>query len=90
VEWNGITNVLTFEAPVMAGINTFALAIADTQDQRFDSAVFFSGLRQSQSTNGGGGGIIDPPVNAVPLPATAWLLISGVAALTAMRRRRQS
>lgn len=89
LEWNGITNVLTVEAPVIAGINIFALAIADTADRRFDSAVFFSGLRQAQSTNGGGGGIIDPP-GVIPLPATAWLLLSGVAGLAAVRRRQRA
>ena len=86
MEWNGITQRYTFEAPVTLGQNSFSLAIADTADTRFDSVVFFSGLRAGAST--GGGGIIDPSV--IPLPAAGWLLLTGMGGLALMRRRKRS
>ena len=89
IEWNGLTDAFTIEAPVVAGENTFTLAIADTSDSIYDSAVFFGGMQAIGSfTPGGGGddgGIIDMPV--IPLPAGVFLLPMGLLALGGLRRR---
>ena len=89
VEWNGLTDAFTIEAPIVAGENILTLAIADTSDSIFDSAVFFGGLETIDDfTNGGGddgGGIIDMP--AIPLPAGMFLLPMGLLALGGLRRR---
>lgn len=88
MEWNGISNRLTFEAPVLEGLNTFSLAIADTSDTIFDSVVFFSGLRAV--VGDGGGGIIPEPPGVIPLPAAGWFLLTAMGGLAMLRRRRQT
>jgi hypothetical protein len=40
IEFDGLTVVLTFRAPVIVGRNTITIAIADVGDTAFDSAVF--------------------------------------------------
>lgn len=86
IEWNGLTKAYTFEGLLKPGVNTFALAISDTQDSIFDSAVFFSSFRAA--TIDGGGGIIDP--DPVPLPAAGWLMLAGLAGLGLLRRRSRT
>lgn len=86
IEWNGLTNAfsVTGLANGNGELNTLQIAIADTSDSIFDSAVFVSNLKAGTSTGGGG---IDP-VPAVPLPAAGWLLFGGLGALGVIRRRR--
>ena len=91
LEWNGLTDAFTIEAPVVAGENTFTLAIADTSDTIYDSAVFFGGMKSIGGFTGGGGGdgggIIDPQMPVIPLPAGVFLLPMGLLALGGLRRR---
>lgn len=86
IEWNGLTKAYTFEGLVKPGVNTFALAISDTNDTVFDSSVFFAGLKAGKTD--GGGGIVDP--NPVPLPAAGWLLLASLGGLCALRRQRRA
>ena len=89
IEWNGLTDAFTIEAPVVAGENTFAIAIADTSDSIYDSAVFFGGLAAIDdfTGGGGGGGIVTPEMPVIPVPAGLFLLPMGLLALGGLRRR---
>lgn len=80
IEWNGLTDVFTVAGLVNPGVNTFTIAIADTSDTIFDSALFFGGLKAGVTT--GGGGI------QVSEPAPLALFGLGVAVLAFVRRRR--
>lgn len=82
IEWNGLTNVFTVIGLANPGVNTFALAISDTSDTIFDSAVFFGGMFASFTT--GEGGIVTPTVSE---PAMIPLMLGVLGAMTLMRRR---
>jgi hypothetical protein len=88
IEWNGLTSVFEFTALALGdgAINKIEIAISDTSDTIFDSALFFSGLKAGFTTGGGGIGPTDP--NVIPLPAAAWFLIGSLGALGALRRRQ--
>ena len=83
VELNGLTDVLTLTAlldPDVIGPYTLTIALADTGDTLFDSAVFLANLRATIADTGG---ITD----AVPVPGALVLFPLGIAALGAARRR---
>jgi hypothetical protein len=84
IEYDGFTDVFTASA---TGLSTtdeimLSLIIEDVGDSSFDSAVFLQG--------GSLGGVTPPPSNVIPLPASAWLLISGFASLAGLRRLRRA
>ncbi|MFV0335560.1 MAG: choice-of-anchor L domain-containing protein [Tropicimonas sp.] len=87
IEWDGLTGVfdITLLANGGGAVNSFELAIADTEDTIFDSAVFFTGL--NATTNSGGGGITDP---VVPLPAAGWMLLSALGGIALRARRKRA
>lgn len=53
IEYDGISNVLTVAAPVVAGENTLKIGVADTGDQRFDTGLFISGLQFAEQSSTG-------------------------------------
>ncbi|MEO0668389.1 MAG: choice-of-anchor L domain-containing protein [Pseudomonadota bacterium] len=87
LEWNGLTDVFSVTALANGGgaVNTIDIAIADTSDSIFDSALFFSNLQSGTTTTGGG---IDP--NPVPLPAGLPLMLLGLGAFGWMRRKQKA
>lgn len=90
IEWNGLTNVfqITMLANGGGAVNTIDIAIADTSDTIFDSALFFSGLKGTTTTGGGGIGPVDP--NVIPLPAGLPLLLTGLGSVLLLRRKRKT
>jgi hypothetical protein len=90
VEWNGLTDVfnLTMLANGGGAVNTINIAIADTSDTIFDSALFFTNLKAGTTSGGGGIGPIDP-TNPVPLPAGLPLLLSGLGGIFMLRRKNK-
>lgn len=80
VEYDGFTDVFTASATgLSAGTHSLSFAIADTGDSFLDSAVF---VKAGSFSSG------PPPIDPIPLPAAAWLLLGGVGALGALRRRK--
>jgi Ca2+-binding RTX toxin-like protein len=59
LEYDGISVPLSIVAPVTQGVNTIKIAVADTRDSAYDSALFISSL---SAGTGGGGGIVTPAV----------------------------
>ncbi|MEL6411832.1 MAG: choice-of-anchor L domain-containing protein [Pseudomonadota bacterium] len=91
IEWNGLTDVFNVNMLANGGgaTNTIEIAIADTSDTIFDSALFFTNLKSGTSTGDGGIGP-DPDPNVVPLPAGFPLMLAGLGALVAMRRKKKA
>lgn len=92
-QYDGLTDQLTVTGLLDSALaeHTLLIAVADTNDSIYDSAVFISGLTAGTGT--GGGGITTPPsTEVIPLPASALLLLSGLAAFggVGLRRRRAS
>lgn len=87
IEWDGLTDILSITGLIDTTLSTHTLkiAIADTSDTIFDSAVYLSSLSGTTSTGGGG---IDHPPSAVPVPASAPLILAGLAAFGFLRRRK--
>ena len=93
IEWNGLTDAFSFTALALGGgqVNTISIAISDTNDTIYDSALFFSGLKAGFTTGGGGIGPEEPEEpGVVPLPAAAWLLLGGLGGLASLRRRKRA
>lgn len=84
IEWDGLTNAMDITLLANGGgaVNTFALAIANTRDHLWDSAVFFSGLTAVSTDSSGG---VDVPV---PLPAAGWLLATALGCIVGRSLRK--
>lgn len=61
-----------------------------TTENASNSAILKARFTLVGPTGGGGGGGGDPVPSPVPLPAAGWLMLAGIAALTAARARRKS
>jgi len=92
LEWNGLTDVFNVIMLANGGgaVNTIDIAIADTSDTIFDSALFFTNLTAGTTTGGGGIGDDpgDPPDGYIPVPASMPLLLAGLGAFGLLRRRK--
>ncbi|MEM9969818.1 MAG: choice-of-anchor L domain-containing protein [Pseudomonadota bacterium] len=92
IEWDGLTEILEVTGLLNEGLteHTIKIAIADTFDTAFDSAVYLSAL--SGGTTDGGGGIDIPDdddmvMEHIPLPAGLPLLLGGLGLLGLAQRR---
>lgn len=85
IEWDGLTRVLNVTGLLDMSLSehSIKIAIADTSDRIFDSAVYIASL--SAGTTDGGGGIGGPA--PIPLPAGFPLLIAALGGLALLRRR---
>jgi hypothetical protein len=84
IEWNGLTDAMNVIALINPGeVNTFTLAIADTQDQFFDSALFMGGLQAGVTGSGGG-------IAPIPVPAALPLMLTAIGSLAWVRRRKKA
>ena len=92
IEWNGLTDVFNLIMLAEGGgaVNTIQIAIADTSDEIYDSALFFTNLIAGTTSTGGGIGEEPPVTGVIPLPAGLPLMLGALGALGIMRRRRQS
>lgn len=74
LELDGITRVLTFQAPVNPGeINHMKLAIADASDGIYDSAVFIQADSLVSNENPVADLSLTPSSGMAPLPVTAFI-----------------
>lgn len=90
IEWDGLTSILNVTGLLDTSKTTHNLkiAIADTSDRIFDSAVYITGLSAGTAT---GGGINPPDPDAyIPVPAGLPLLLGGLGALALARRRKSA
>ena len=53
IEYDGISNVLTITAPVQAGVNSVKIAVADTGDSIYDSALWISDVSLTTASSTG-------------------------------------
>lgn len=85
IEWDGLTKILQVTGLLDMNLteHTIKIALADTSDTIFDSAVYIASL--SAGTTEGGGGIDNP--SPVPLPAGLPLLLGALGGLAFLRRR---
>ncbi|MGR8931793.1 MAG: choice-of-anchor L domain-containing protein [Gammaproteobacteria bacterium] len=102
IEFDGLTRILTVKAPVTAGATEdFSLVIADTGDHVYDSTVFVSALSFFNDPgfdfSVGSVTIEDNPASngfqeftLVPLPSSAWFLISGISTMFVCFGRRRA
>lgn len=60
IEYDGFSPLLRITAPVQQGLNTVEIAIADTGDQIYDSALFFSNLHSTPYSGSGLATVIQP------------------------------
>lgn len=91
IEFDGLTDILKVTGLLDTSLteHTIKVAIADTSDNIFDSAVAIANL--SGTTSSGTGGITDGNDNdvpPVPLPATALLMLGALGLLPIARSRR--
>lgn len=88
IEWDGLTSILKITGLLNTALteHTIKIAIADTSDTSWDSAVYIANL--SGTSTGGGGGIGNPgDPSPVPVPAALPLALGGLSALGLLRRR---
>lgn len=60
IEYDGFSPLLRITAPVQQGLNTIEIAIADTGDDIYDSALFFSNLHSTPYSGSGLATVIQP------------------------------
>lgn len=88
IEWDGLTKILKITGllDMDKDEHSIKIAIADTSDTIYDSAVYIASL--SAGTTSGGGGIDNPGV--VPLPAGLPLLLTALGGFALLRRRAKT
>lgn len=88
----GRVDPLTFSIVGIAGDKPEDYAVAAAPGLEFFTAhvAGFTNFGRVNSTYFGGSSLVVPPSSVVPVPAAAWLLISGMVGLVTVSRRRQT